>query len=91
MSKQEKIMEAVKKIQNYDMEDAFGCFGFVISDASMNPDNCYEDIGRYVIRCFNQYPEQADILDEMLTAICGWSISSLIEDMERKRSYYEAL
>lgn len=79
-------MEMVKQVRENEDE---GLLGFIIS-SSMEGDE-YETVGKSVLRTFEKYPEHAEILQEMLIAISGWKLESLIEDMEDERDYYEGL
>lgn len=70
---------------NYD----YGLLGFTISEEMVH-DN-YDDPGEAVISLFLKYPGQAKLLNEMLSAVCGWKLDSLSERMEEKREYYDSL
>ena len=80
----ERIMETVERI--YDADDE-GLLGFCIRET----DDTYYDTGYGVIHMFKEYPEHAELLDMMLIAICGWSIESLENEMEKNRDYFECL
>lgn len=69
--------------------DDYGLLGFTIAE-EMITDN-YEDPGVAVISLFLKNPEQAKLLNEMLSAVCGWMLGSLSEKMEEKREYYDSL
>ena len=82
----EQIMEEVNKIYSNNDE---GLLGFVVREV----DDCsYDETGSDIIRVFNKYPEHAEMLDEMLIAVCGCSlIGCLPDEMKNKRDYYESL
>lgn len=88
-SKSERIMEAVNKIcgRNVD-EDESGLLGFCIRE---NDDSPYSETGNSVLFMFNQHPEHAELLDNMLIAVCGCGIESLLDKMDRERDYYNYL
>lgn len=78
------IMDAVKCIEEKEEE---GLLGFVISE---NIDS-YENTGESVLALFKSHPEQASLLSDMLVAICGWGLESLLTEMDEKREYYLTL
>lgn len=84
MNNTENIMSAVKSIEEKEEE---GLLGFVISE---NIDS-YDDTGKSVISLLKSHPEQASLLEDMLIAICGFSIDSLLKEMDEKREYYLTL
>ena len=83
-NKSERIMEAVDRSRNTDDEELLG---FVISESIDN----YTETGQDVLRLFETYPEQAERFDNMLVAVCGWGIESLLDRMEEQRDYFESL
>lgn len=80
---QESIMDEISTI---DINDA-GLLGFVIAESI----DYYTETGKGVINMFNDNPEHAVLLNEMLCSICGWNINSLKNIMEEKREYYNSL
>lgn len=83
-----EILEVVNKM---DREND-GLLGFTIAQAIEEPDNGYETIGSSVISVFEKYPESANILDEMLIAVTGYSIKTLIQErMSEEENTYDAL
>lgn len=84
MDKNKHIMDAVKSIEEKGEE---GLLGFVISE---NIDN-YEETGTSVLDMIHRHPEQATLLSDMLIAICGWSLESLLKEMDKRRNYYLTL
>jgi len=78
------IMDAVKSIEEKEEE---GLLGFAISENIEN----YEETGASVLALFRNHPEQATLLSDMLVAICGWSLPSLLKEMDNRREYYLTL
>ena len=84
MNNTENIMNAVKCIEEKEEE---GLLGFVISENIEN----YEETGASVLALLKSHPEQATLLNDMLVAICGWSLDSLLKEMDDRRKYYLTL
>lgn len=90
MSKAEEVMKIVGEIENFgngEYPDVAGLFGFSIESEIDD----YRQTGMSVMSVFGNHPDKADILEEMLVAICGWSLSSLKEKMAEKADYYRSL
>ena len=87
-NKNTTIMNAINNIYNKEDE---GLLGFCVREEVENDQENYERVGNYIVYLFKKYPEQAEILEEMLIAICGWGIESLRKIMEEQRNYYKSL
>lgn len=82
-----KVMDAVKEIEESGYSEPGGLLGFCIESEI----DSYDKVGNGIISVFNRHPEQADILEEMLIAICGWGVEGLKERMEENAEYYSGL
>lgn len=82
------IMNSVNDIYNKEDE---GLLGFCVREEVENDTENHGKVGSYIVYLFKKYPEQAELLEEMLIAICGWGIESLRKIMEEQREYYESL
>ena len=82
-----KVMDAVKGIEESDYPEPVGLLGFCIESEI----DSYDKAGNGIISVFNRHPDQADILEEMLIAICGWGIEGLKERMEENAEHYSEL
>ena len=80
----EEIMNVVKDIRN---NNDGGLLGFSVREI----DECYEDTGNGILYMFEKYPEQAELLEEMLGAICCMNFDDIINKMEEDRDYYDSL
>lgn len=78
-----RIMRSIKNIDDNDI----GLLGFTIADEI----DCYEDTGDSVISIFKKNPDQAELLNKMLIAICGYDIEMITAKMEKKRNCYELI
>ena len=85
---QEEIMKVVEEIRNSDNYDEEGLFGFCIREIDYYS---YEETGRGVLYMFEKYPEHAEMLEEMLGAICGMNLDDIVDKMEKERDYYDSL
>lgn len=81
---QEEIMNVIKDIRD---NDDGGLLGFSVREI----DECYEDTGNGILNMFERYPEKAELLEEMLGAICCMNFDDIVDKMERERSYYNSL
>lgn len=86
-TKSERIMETINKIKNSNNEEEPGLFGFAIREI----EDTYSETGNGVLFMFNKYPEHAELLEEMLGAICGMNLDDIVNKMERERDYYNWL
>ena len=77
-------MNVIKDIRNNGDE---GLLGFCVREI----DDCYEDSGSGILYMFEKYPEHAELLEEMLGAICGMNFDDILDKMERERDYYDNL
>ncbi len=82
------IMNTVNNIYNQEEEELFG---FCVRNEVMNDMESFKKTGHYILYTFKKFPEQAEILEEMLIAICGWGIGSLQRIMEEQREHYDSL
>lgn len=82
-----KVMDAIKRIEESEYQEPGGLLGFCIE----NEIDSYDKAGNGIISVFNRHPEQADILEEMLIAICRWGVEGLKERMEENAEYYSGL
>ena len=87
-NKNTTIMNIVNNI--YSAKDE-GLLGFCVREEVENDTENHMKVGDYIVYLFKKYPEQAELLEEMLIAICGWGIESLRKIMEEQREYYESL
>lgn len=83
-------LKALEQIENFPDNNPEGLFGFCIMGGQ---DECYSytDVGQATIEMFKQHPEQAELLEEMLIAISGYSLNSLLEKMKNEQDYYNGL
>lgn len=82
-----RVMKAVDEITSSDYPEPGGLLGFCIENQIDN----YAKAGESIIATFKRHPQQADVLEEMLIAICGWGMESLKERMEENADYYSSL
>lgn len=82
-----RVCKTVNEIEASNYPEPRGLLGFCIESEI----DSYKETGNGVIDTFKRHPEQADILEEMLIAICGWGIESLKEKMEENAEYYSRL
>lgn len=87
-NKNELIMDAVNRIYNTNDE---GLLAFCVKEEMESDTESYQKMGSYIVYLFKKYSEEAEILEEMLIAICGWGIGSLQQIMEEQRLNYENL
>lgn len=82
-----RVCKTVDEIEASNYPEPGGLLGFCIESEI----DSYQEAGNGVIDTFKRHPEQADVLEEMLIAICGWGIESLKEKMEENAEYYSRL
>lgn len=82
-----RIMKVVGDITSSNYPEPRGLFGFCIESQI----DSYEKVGENILGTFKRHPQQADILEELLIAICGWGMESLKERMEENAEYYSSL
>ena len=71
------------------MSDSRGRLGFAISEAA-NSDR-YDYIGKDVLSVVKKYPNNLDIIESTVIAVCGYGFDSLREKMKEQREHYETL
>ncbi len=81
-----KDLNAIKK-----MTEAEGRLGFAIDNAINEQDNSYDDMGRYLVRVAEAHPDQLNVIEETVIAICGYSFGTLRDRMKTEKSDYDAL
>ena len=86
-------MSNAKRDYSYirQMNDYCGLLGFVIAESAGEYGNSYEDIGRGVDYVINKYPDQVDLIEEVIIGITGYSFATIREKMKENKEYYEAL
>ena len=77
----EKLDKAYVEVENFSYK-----LGEVIWDAILEEDNTNVEIAKSVLSVFDNCNsiEEIKIADRMLIAICGYSIKTLIEEIEER-------
>ena len=62
-----EVRESLEAFEEMSYEGKEGLLGFTV----LEEENDYYDTGRSILRMFETYPEHAELLNEMLAAVCG--------------------
>ena len=69
------------------MEDLGGSIRQAMCD-----DDCSDyKLMAYILYMFNKHPDQAELLNEMLVALIGWSFQTLVEHVNESFPFPESL
>lgn len=84
------IRKAINAINR--MKDAEDRLGYEIMEVGFfDWDYNYHDTGRYLLSLCRDYPDQIDIIEKTVIAICGYGFESLKERMKEHKNEWEAL
>lgn len=89
MRNNDEIMNDIREIEKFD--DYEGLLGFSVIESVNEKDNSYSDVGSHLLSLIERKPECADIIEETVIAITGWSFESLIRQMRSNKDYYSSL
>ena len=78
-----EIMNVIKEIEEKGFVTELG-YAIVNGIDGFDTD----EMGSWVINVFKNHPEHAAVLNEMLIAICDWSIGALFEVMNETEDFY---
>lgn len=84
MKEIKKDINAIKRMTN-----ARGRLGFAISEATST--ECCDYIGKDLLNLAIVYPDNLDIIESAVIAICGYGFNSLREQMKEQKDEYESL
>ena len=73
------------------MTDCEGRLGYAISNAINEIDNSFDDMGSYLLGVIRSNPEQLDVIEEAVIAICGYSFETLREHMKAEKPDFDCL
>lgn len=83
-------LEIISQIENFSDDNPEGLFGFCIV-GGQDENRSYTDIGETTLYMLSKYPEQIELLEEMLVAISGYNLEELLEKMNKEQDYYNGL
>jgi len=90
-----KTLNANRKAYNkiLRLKDGCGRLGFEISNHSSFLDcwRSYDDIGYDLSRVIEKHPDDFDVIEETIIAICGYGFESLLEFAKEDKDYYYGL
>ena len=73
-------------------DDGYELLGFEISNhCSFDSSSSYEDIGYDLSRIIEKHPDDFDVIEEVVVAICGYGFESLLRLAKEDKDYYDSL
>ena len=92
--KQERARRTVAAVRQIErMKESCGRLGYEIGADFYDDDPgvSYGDIGGDIIDLVHRYPEHADLIEDVVIAVCGYGFETLKERMKEHKSYWDAL
>lgn len=85
-------MSAINEIR--ELPEAAGRLGYEISEVGyLDGPFCdsYDTIGNSIFTLIDQNPEQVDIIEKTIIAVCGYGFDSLKDRMEKHKENWDSI